>query len=177
MINGGPSSLFGISTGFQNVYDFLLSSDTDSSTEDEYLVELINDENFRRSIHVGNIEFDDPLVSENLHEDIPKSIAPWISELLNNYRILIYNGQLDILVPYPSTITFLSNLQFNGADEYRNAERHHWTYNDDVAGYVKQGGNLVDVLVRNAGHMVPAKQPYWALDMITKFIRNQNIYN
>ena len=41
-------------------------------------------------------------------------------------------------------------------------------YNDrtdshELAGFIKKGGNLRLVLVRNAGHSVPTNQPLWAL--------------
>ena len=39
----------------------------------------------------------------------------------------------------------------------------------ELAGYSKKVGNLVQVLVRNAGHMVPYDQPRWAFDMINRF--------
>ena len=46
-----------------------------------------------------------------------------------------------------------------------------WVYNPqtdskELAGFVKKGGNLRLVLVRNAGHSVPLNQPLWALRKI-----------
>ena len=43
-----------------------------------------------------------------------------------------------------------------------------WVHNpqtgqQELAGFVKKGGNLRLVLVRNAGHSVPLNQPLWAL--------------
>lgn len=52
-----------------------------------------------------------------------QSVAPWVSELLSNYRVLIYNGQLDIIVAYPLTENYLANLKFAGSDQYKNAPR------------------------------------------------------
>lgn len=53
-----------------------------------------------------------------------QSVAPWVSELLSNYRVLIYNGQLDIIVAYPLTENYLANLKFAGSDQYKNAQRY-----------------------------------------------------
>jgi len=41
-----------------------------------------------------------------------------------------------------------------------------------VAGYVKSAlnGRFAQVIVLNAGHMVPADTPASALDLITKFV-------
>lgn len=129
----------------------------------------------RAAIHVGNTTFnvETEIVETNLINDIMQSVAPWISELLSKYRILIYNGQLDIIVAYPLTENYLLNLNFNGADQYKTAIRYQWFVENQLAGYVKQAGNLTEVLVRNAGHMVPADQPQWSLDLITRFTRNK----
>lgn len=103
-----------------------------------------------------------------------QSVAPWIAALLSEYRVLIYNGQLDIICAYPLTVNYLKNLQFTGARKYAKAPRCVWKVGDDLAGYAKVAGNLTEVLVRDAGHMVPADQPKWALDLITRFVSNKN---
>lgn len=129
----------------------------------------------RAAIHVGNTTFNIETneVEVNLVNDIMQSVAPWISELLSNYRVLIYNGQLDIIVAYPLTENYLQNLNFNGADQYKTAKRYQWYVGSELAGYVKQAGNLTEVLVRDAGHMVPTDQPKWSVDLITHFTRNK----
>jgi vitellogenic carboxypeptidase-like protein len=40
------------------------------------------------------------------------------------------------------------------------------------AGYVRQVNNFYQVIVREAGHLLPADQPARALDMITRFVEN-----
>ncbi|CAG9790103.1 unnamed protein product [Diatraea saccharalis] len=133
----------------------------------------------RKAIHVGKVPFNSLSkdVYQHLFEDMPKSVAPWISELLDHYRVLTYNGQLDTVVAYPLTVNFLRNLNFTASKEYKTAERHQWYVNGTLAGYVKQAGNLIEVMVRNAGHMVPMDQPEWSLDMITRFTHNTSFYN
>ena len=43
------------------------------------------------------------------------------------------------------------------------------TDSHELAGFIKKGGNLRLVLVRNAGHSVPTNQPLWALrNRVTK---------
>jgi vitellogenic carboxypeptidase-like protein len=46
----------------------------------------------------------------NLREDIFKSVKPWFTALINNYKVLLYNGNLDIIVALPLTENFLKNL-------------------------------------------------------------------
>jgi vitellogenic carboxypeptidase-like protein len=90
-----------------------------------------------------------------------------------NPQVMIYNGQLDLIINYPEVENFLSQLSWHGADSYRAAERHIWKVDGDVAGYVVEADNLVQVLVRNAGHMVPMDQPKWAFDMMQRFVRGK----
>lgn len=162
-------TLFKNFTGYDNYLNYLNSSADDY---DSILSKLISKAEIRRAIHVGNLTFGDENVEKYLISDVMKSVGPWIKNLLKTYRILFYNGQLDIIVAYPLTVNFLQHLNFDGAEEYKSAQRQIWRIGADVAGYIKQAGNLTEVLVRDAGHMVPSDQPAWALELITKFTRN-----
>lgn len=156
-------------TGFDYYYNYLKSK---GSIDESYTV-FIQQCYIRKALHVGNMSVvSDDEVESSLRRDFVQSVAPWISELLSNYRVLIYSGQLDIIVAYPLTVNYLRNLDFSASEEYKTAKRYEWRVDNDIAGYVKQAGNLTEVLVRNAGHMVPADQPVWALDLISKFVRN-----
>ncbi|XP_075983874.1 venom serine carboxypeptidase-like [Anticarsia gemmatalis] len=158
-------------TGYEYFYNFL---QTRSIEDMSIFTNILQNDNVRRSVHVGGLPFNDGTsVQLHLALDMMQSVAPAISELLSHYRIMFYNGQLDIVVAYPLTENFLRNLEFSGADEYKKASRAIWRVDKEIAGYVKQAGNLTDVLVRNSGHMVPHDQPKWALDMIRKFINNK----
>ena len=63
----------------------------------------------RAAIHVGNATLNGGgEVYEYLYDDIIKSVRPWVEELLDNdYRVILYNGQLDIICAYPLTINFV----------------------------------------------------------------------
>ena len=43
----------------------------------------------------------------------------------------------------------------------------------ELAGYAKVAGNLTEVLVRNAGHMVPLDQPKWAWELFNSFVTGE----
>ncbi|XP_076253486.1 venom serine carboxypeptidase-like [Rhynchophorus ferrugineus] len=157
-------------TGLENVYNFLKQELDDP----DYWETFLNSDEVRKALHVGNQVYSsqsDP-VYDSLKPDMMKSVAPWISELLSNYRILLYNGQLDIIVCYISTANYLQVLDFDSTEEYLNATRKVWYVDDYVAGFSKSAGNLTEVMVRNAGHMVPADQPKAAYDLLYKFVRN-----
>lgn len=178
LLNGdlnNHSSLFKNVTGFNNYFNYLIADSADPS----YMGKFIQRSDVRSAIHVGDAIFNgqNELVEKNLVTDIMRSVKDWVSELLSHYRVLIYNGQLDIIVAYPLTVNYLKNLNFSGAEEYKTAQRYPWRMGNDIAGYVKVAGNLTEVMVRNAGHMVPTDQPKWALDLITRFTRNKPYHN
>ncbi|KAI8441867.1 hypothetical protein MSG28_005551 [Choristoneura fumiferana] len=157
-------------TGYNYYYNFLNTSDDEDMS---IFATLLQNVKIRKSIHVGGLPFQSgEQVQIHLALDMLKSVAPMVAELLSHYRILIYSGQLDIVVAYPLTVNFLRNLQFSAATEYKMAPRKVWRVGSDLAGYIKKAGNLTELLVRNAGHMVPHDQPKWAFEMITSFIQN-----
>ena len=74
---------------------------------------------------------------------------------------MIYSGNLDIIVGAPLTEAFMSKLDFNGSAAFHAAARVPYTDvgHEEVAGYVKHAGNLTQVVVRGAGHILPHDQP------------------
>lgn len=96
-----------------------------------------------------------------------------VAELLSHYPVLFTmdNGQLDVICAYPQTVHFLKRLKFDGADEYKNAERHVWRVNNELAGYIKQAGNLTEILLRNAGKLIIK-----ASLIFKRFIQTQKFY-
>jgi len=165
----GSKSYFYNATGLSNYYNFLFQEEPKALG---YWETYINQAKIRREIHVGNLTFNDgKKVEAFLLEDIMKSVKPWIEEILkaDTYKVLIYNGQLDIIIASPLTNNFINSLDFQYADRLKNATRHIWRVDDIVAGYVKEVPNFAQILIRDAGHMVPFDQPKWAYEMITRF--------
>lgn len=80
-------------------------------------------------------------------------------------------------IPNSGNFPGFQKLQWSGAVEYRTASRSVWYVGKDVAGYVKKAGKLTEVMVRDAGHMVPADQPRWGLDLITRFFNDETFPN
>lgn len=162
------TSYFKMFTGFDNYYNFLHVKNVYDTTN---LMKLLQNDNIRQSVHVGGLQYHDGKeVAIHLAYDMMKSVASDVSTLLSHYKMVFYNGQLDIVVAYPLTESFLRNLNFSSSEEYKTAPRAIWKVGKDIAGYVKKAGNLTEVLVRNAGHMVPMDQPKWAFDLITRVV-------
>lgn len=156
-----------------NVYNYLKDELDDSDAYARFL----NTAEVRQALHVGNQQYSSLSydVYDGLMNDMMKSVAPWVSTLLSNYRVLIFNGQLDVIVNYILTANYLQKLDFSSAKEYKNATRKVWHVNNKTAGYSKVAGNLTEVLVRNAGHMVPAEQPEAAYQLLYRFIRGLSL--
>eukprot|EP00118_Oscarella_pearsei_P024816 m.306863 g.306863 ORF g.306863 m.306863 type:complete len:481 (+) comp41651_c0_seq1:1019-2461(+) len=144
-----------------------------------YYWKYVNLDTTRLAIHVGNQTFDGGLTAEKmLINDVMASNVDWIQVVFSNYKTLLYNGQLDIIVAAPLTLRFLDHLEWNGRNEYAKAPRTVWHYNKDIAGYAKSvnvtGQPLFHhVIVRDAGHILPHDQPVWALDMLSRFIEEK----
>lgn len=131
----------------------------------------------RRAIHVGNLTFNDgQKVEEHLVNDIMQSIRPWLAELMDNVRVLMYSGQLDIIVAAPLSEAFLKDIKWSGQEAYLEAKKNIWKVSSDdveVAGYVRKVKNFHEVIVRNAGHILPYDQPRVAYQLIKNFIEDK----
>lgn len=158
-------SLFTNLTGFSWYYNYMQSQDVDFIAN---LASFVQTNVNRRALHVGKKSFNDIYkVKKLLKNDMMDSVAPLIEELLKHYIVCVYAGQMDIIVPYPLIRNFLKHLQFPGSEDYKKAARRIWKVDGEIAGYVKQAGNLIEILIRNAGHMTPLDQPKWMYEMIT----------
>ncbi|XP_076036910.1 putative serine carboxypeptidase CPVL [Oratosquilla oratoria] len=176
LLNGdktGAPSYFTNVTGLNFYFNYLLSSEPKDM---DYWVKFVNKQHVRGAIHVGNMTFNNGSVVETyLLEDIMKSVKPWIEEILDNYLVLFYNGQLDVIIAYTLTENFLRSLDWKHATEFNSSPRYIWKVDDEVAGYVREVPNIVQVMIRNAGHMVPYDQPKWAYDMMERFTSVQTL--
>ncbi|XP_044734187.1 venom serine carboxypeptidase-like [Chrysoperla carnea] len=167
-------TLFANATGYGYVYNVLTSN---PPTVQRYrLDQYLKKSSVHRHMHIGRLERlqQQEYVQKQLGASIVLSEKNHVEELLaKNYKVLIYNGQLDVLFPYVITVNLIKTLDFEHMDEYNKAERFIWKVDDEVAGYIKSAGSLTEVMVIGAGHMVPQDQPKRAWDLITKFTRNE----
>jgi len=138
-------------------------------------IKFITNVDHRRQIHVGNLTFHDGNnVAINLMNDGFQSIpSQQLTILFDNYKILIYNGLLDLTCPEVLTLNWISNLQWSHSNQYKNATRQIWkvdSTDDQIAGYIKIVNRFMLASIRNAGHMVPADQPRAMFDLLKRFI-------
>nr|AAZ43093.2 serine carboxypeptidase 1 [Triatoma infestans] len=163
-------SIFANKSGFSYYYNYIHYKDDNTHGD---MDKFLNTDEMRAKLHVGSLTYNSgDKVRQYLKADISKSIKPWFEKLLDKYRVVLYSGQLDIIVAYPLTLNFIRSLKWSGAENYKSAERKLWYVDNELAGYAKTVGKFTEVLVRNAGHMVPSDQPKWALDLIDRITRN-----
>ncbi|VVC29666.1 Serine carboxypeptidase, serine active site,Alpha/Beta hydrolase fold,Peptidase S10, serine [Cinara cedri] len=161
-------------TGLATAYNVL--SDTEESFEGIWT--YVSHPDVRAALHVGERLLNDGCKARTyLLNDEMQSVSPCLGALLDTglYRVLLYSGQLDIIVPYSGTVMAARSLRWSGAERFKNATRTIWRVRaskqdtTDVAGYATTFGPLTMLLVRNTGHMVPSDHPVWAHEMITRF--------
>lgn len=143
-------------------------------------VKWMNLPEVRAKIHVGGRSYA-PLndtVEYELLDAWMRDVVDMLVPLMENYKVLIYSGQNDVILGAPLTEQFLATLTWSGQDQYNAATKSVWRRSakgqgsqlPDVCGYVREVGNFTQAVVRGAGHMVPGDQPERALDMMQHFI-------
>jgi serine carboxypeptidase-like clade 4 len=98
--------------------------------------------------------------------DIPKLLA-------NDVRVLIYNGNYDLVCNFYGSAEMINTMQWSGQQAFNSAQNVTWNYNGNAVGNSRTANGLTFVVVYNAGHMVPHDQPAAALDLLTRFIKNK----
>uniref|UniRef100_A0A0N4ZC93 Carboxypeptidase n=1 Tax=Parastrongyloides trichosuri TaxID=131310 RepID=A0A0N4ZC93_PARTI len=91
-----------------------------------------------------------------------------------NFRILVYNGDVDTVCNYLGDSWFIDEVSTN--NKFGKNNRTRWYYRNEVGGFVQTYNNTnmkIHVLtVRGAGHMVPMDRQGQSLQMITNFMND-----
>jgi vitellogenic carboxypeptidase-like protein len=150
-----------------------------SSLKKNFFIDWLSTTAARNAMHTGQIPYHvlNNTVEKYLLGDWMVGVVDFLVPLLENYKVLIYSGQLDIILGAPLTEQFLNgpHLQsWSQQSEFISSKKRVWTIgsgaDQDIAGYSKAVGNVTYVVVRGAGHMVPGDQPHRAIDMISRFV-------
>ncbi|CAG7827254.1 unnamed protein product [Allacma fusca] len=90
--------------------------------------------------------------------------------VLDNYKVLIYSGQMDPVVVHSQVTKTVEAFEWSGAAQLKKTPRKIWRVGDDVAGYVKSVGKFHYVMLRKTGRYAALDHPAWAFEMIQNFI-------
>ncbi|ETV91833.1 hypothetical protein H310_13662 [Aphanomyces invadans] len=121
-------------------------------------------------------------VNRNLAgEDAVSTVSDIQAMLAGGVRVLLYNGQWDLICNALNTEHVVQQLEWPGQAAFTAARRFTWRLQRHAldeggppAGFVQTGGNLTTIVVRDAGHMVPFNAPEAALDMVRRFIHDRS---
>jgi len=161
-------------TGSNN-YDNLMM--TNNPPDESYYAKYLNQPEIRKAIHVGDTCFGCKagVCEKHLMADFHVSLRPELERILNTsgMKVLVYSGQLDIIIASALTERFLPYMQWPSAKAFAGAAKKVWRVEGtdaEVAGFVTEVPGFQRVIVRGAGHIVPFDQPRRSLDMISRFV-------
>jgi len=108
--------------------------------------------------------------------DFMKPVISTVDELLDlGYKVVVFNGQLDLIVDTIGTNVWLQKLKWSGLKQYNDAE-HKPLYDKGkyplTGAFKKEYKNLSYYWIMRAGHMVPHDQPEMGRRMM-KMITDQ----
>jgi len=132
---------------------------------------FLNDSDKRKTLHVGNSTFDvsGSNASVAMKSNFAKSYKIEFEEMLRDTRVLVFSGQFDISCAYFLNEKLFNHLSWSGAAAYRESNTYPFTWGGSLGGHFKLGGNLIHVLVRNAGHLPMKDQRHLILGLLKKF--------
>ncbi|EEC19255.1 serine carboxypeptidase, putative, partial [Ixodes scapularis] len=141
----------------------------------------VNNSDFKTRIHVGSDavfrkQMPGVVISMGM-VDFFTNITLMVQSVFDNYRVLIYGGQLDTIFPAINMDRFYNSLEWKGSEDFRK-ERVTWYDEDDpdyLNGYVKKGGNVTYVLFVGAGHDPGFDAPKLTHKMIGQFLKQQEL--
>lgn len=162
-------SMFIELTGIRNHYNLL----QDTINFRPFWMNFLNKNSTKEALHVrDNVKFEEASgdVYEKMKPDVMKSMKPQIGIVLENFRVLIYSGQFDIICPYYLQLQMSKNFDWSGNWDYSQAQRQPLRWKNHLCGYHKTAKRYTEVMIRNAGHFVPTNRPQWALGLLQKFV-------
>jgi len=110
-------------------------------------------------------------VNSGFGVDVIQSYRDDIPILLNNnIRVVIYNGDLDLICNWIGGSMWVEGMPWSGQTAFNKAPTKAWKVSGIVAGEAKTSGGLTFVRVYTAGHMVPHDRPSFALALLQNIL-------
>jgi vitellogenic carboxypeptidase-like protein len=163
-------------TGLATLYDFSKKE----AYKDEMVEELLQNDDVKKVLGVkGSVVYEicSDLVGEILHEDVMKSAKYMVEWLVKESKVLLYQGHFDLRDGVVSTEAWVKTLNWEGIENFLNAERKVWKVNgDELSGYVQKWGSLTNVVVLGAGHLVPTDQALNSQAMIEDWVLDSGLF-
>lgn len=171
----GHATFFWNATGLKQMYNFDLTSEP---PEFSAYTTFMDRQDVRKALHVGTLPFrDDDRVLEHMYADLMSSQKHNYAALLDaGYKVLMYSGQKDMIVPFCTTQRLMESVRWKGEQQYRVTSHTPWRLGlTNIAGYYITIRNYTEVLIRGAGHVAPFDQPYEAYVLVNRFVYGQSL--
>ncbi|GMJ08177.1 serine carboxypeptidase-like 50 [Hibiscus trionum] len=156
-------------TGLATLYDFTKKKPYQTSL----VAEFLNINAVKRALGVDEsmvFESCSGVVRAAMHEDMMKSVKNMVEFLVENTRVLLYQGLYDIKIGVVPNEAWVKTMKWDGIREFLMADRKIWRVNGEVAGYVQKWQTLTNVVILAAGHLLPADQPLNSQAMIEDWV-------
>lgn len=143
--------------------------------DDKAMSEYFNRNDVKEALHVNkdlNWELCSSDIVQRYEMQAKGSLWAFPTILDSGIRILIYNGDTDLKVPFPSNQAFIDKLNLE--------EIKPWTQwrafgdKNNLAGYYVKYKGLTFCTIKGTGHMVPEWKPREAFYMLSKFLNNED---
>jgi carboxypeptidase C (cathepsin A) len=112
------------------------------------------------------------VVGDKMAADTMQSVRHLLPDVLEHMPVLLYQGQYDIFDGPASSISWINTLDWTGWQALLDDPGKLWWHKDVVAGWIRRAGNLAQIVVHRAGHMVPHDQPTATKDMVNTWIKS-----
>jgi len=153
-------------SGGANIYDVRITGDYDFPLIARYL----NQQSVRDALHVspkvGPWKESSTIVGDILERGEQNSSTHLFPRLFEAMPVLIYNGVYDMDCNFMGTDAWLRALTWPEGETFKATPRTPWFIGEAWAGHSRAVGNLTQVLVNGAGHLVPMDQPQSAYVML-----------
>ena len=143
--------------------------------DDKQMIQYFNREDVKSALHV-NTDIIWQLCSDDIYEryDRQSKGSIWAYQILINsgIRILIYNGDTDITVPFNENLAWIENLKLEVEKPWK--QWRAFGDNKKISGYYVKYEGLTFCTFKGVGHMVPEWRPKEAFYIFSKFLNNED---
>ncbi|KAG7389966.1 hypothetical protein PHYPSEUDO_009224 [Phytophthora pseudosyringae] len=134
------------------------------------------------SDHVPSWQQCSSLNHQQYSTDLMRNFDGYVADLLNDgsVRVLIYSGDADLVCNWHGSEAWTKQLKWKHQRDFNHVKEHDFLVAGEMdttdAGAVRSWNNQFTFLrVFKSGHMVPKDQPAVALEMISRFVKNQSL--
>lgn len=133
-----------------------------------YIPKYLNKAEVQEAIHAKATKWSD--LGNLIYGTLKDDMTPYYKEFFENersadWRILVFSGDFDAIVPFTGTQRWIECLGRPVKNDW-----HSWRVNSQVAGNAIEYDKLTFITVKGAGHMVSYYSPERGLDLFRRFV-------